>query len=145
MPPDHASVTTDLCRAGSSPAKRGKKKPCYTRSTSRVNQSWRHVDVNGKLLPVKCPVCGSVIEFDKRGFAGCGTCSLNLKKEDYNKWLAEIEARDPEMAPVVKFQDRFEQFAPRFEGHQKYQEKISGKQRREKRFLSKCARGGERD
>jgi len=126
-------------QAGPLPAKRvRKKKPCYTRSTTRTGQAWRHVDVNGKLLPVKCPGCGSVIEFDKRGFAGCGTCALNLSEKDYNKWLAEIEARDPEMAPVVKFQDHFEQFAPRFEGNQN-RKKISGKERRVKRLLSKCA------
>jgi hypothetical protein len=55
------------------------------------------------------------------------------------KERAELEARDPEMIPVLQFMQETEKFPPRFEGHANLQ-RISGKERREKRLQSRCAR-----
>ena len=118
-------------QAGSLPGEfifqRGKKLWQGVRSTTKHRQS----------LPFACPKCGSVVVYDDRGFAFCTGCawapSLMTRAE-----RAHLEARDPEMIPVFQFLDRMEQHAPRFEGHANNR-KISGKERRDKRFLSKCA------
>lgn len=112
------------------PAKRAsKKKPCYTRSTTKTGQSWRSViDESGKFTPVKCSKCGDVIVFDHRGFLSCGGCSHALSHEDREA----IAARDPEAIVARNYLKKFDAKIKR----------MSGKERREKRFLSKCARGG---
>jgi hypothetical protein len=51
---------------------------------------------------------------------------------------ADLEARDPEMIPVLQFLEKMEKYVPKFEGHAN-NKRISGEERREKRFLSKCA------
>lgn len=144
-PPNPKNSTIRPRRAGSLPAKpvarRGKKRPCYTRSTTRTGQAWRHiVDDNGNLRPFRCPQCGSIIVFDMRGFVGCGNCSWAPNRMTPAE-RADLERRDPEMVPILQFLENFEQFVPRFEGNANLK-KISGKERREKRFLSKCAAFG---
>lgn len=108
------------------------------RSTAKTGQAWKSViGDDGTLEPAKCPQCGSVIVFDKRGFAGCEGCSRTLSRKERE----ELEARDPEMIPARAYMDRLERHAPAFEGHANLK-RISGKERREKRFLSKCAAAG---
>ena len=112
------------------PAKRAsKKKPCYTRSTTKTGQSWRSViDESGKFAPAKCSKCGAMIVFDQRGFPSCGECDHALSHEDREA----IAARDPEAIVTRNYLKKFDAKIKR----------MSGKERREKRFLSKCARGG---
>jgi len=55
------------------------------------------------------------------------------------KERSELEARDPEMIPIFQFMREMEKFAPRFEGHANLK-KISGKERRNMRLQSRCAR-----
>ena len=105
------------------------------RSTTREGQPWKStIYDNGKPGPVACPKCGTVIMYDPRGVVSCweGSWSLTRKERE------ELEARDPEMIPIFQYLERMEQYTPRFEGHVNNR-KISGKDRREKRFLSKCA------
>jgi hypothetical protein len=106
---------------------RGKKPWVGIRSTTKTGQS----------LPFACPKCGSVVAYDDRGFAYCTGCtwapSLMTRAE-----RADLEARDPEMIPILQFLQKAEAWTPAFEGHAN-NKKISGKERREKRFLSKCA------
>ena len=118
--------------------RRGKVRPCYARSTTKTGQSWKStIDEAGKFAPAKCPQCGSIILYDQRGFAGCGACSRTLSRKERE----ELDSRDPEMIPASRYMDRLERHAPTFEGHANLK-RISGKERREKRFLSKCAAGG---
>jgi len=128
--PDQAGVLP-----GTFPAKRvqknrrGKKRPCYTRSTTKTGQSWRStIDEAGKFAPVKCSKCGAVIVFDHRGFPSCGQCDHALSHEDREA----IAARDPEAIVARNYLKKFDAKIKR----------MSGKERRERRFLSKCARGG---
>lgn len=109
--------------------RRGKKQPCYTRSTTKTGQSWRStIDEAGKFAPAKCPKCGAVIVFDHRGFPSCGQCDHALSHEDREA----IEVRDPEAIRARHYMKKLDAKIKR----------MSGKERREKRFLSKCARGG---
>jgi len=109
--------------------RRGKKRPCYTRSTTKTGQSWRStIDEAGKFAPAKCPKCGAVIVFDHRGFPSCGQCDHALSHEDREA----IEVRDPEAIRARHYMKKLDAKIKR----------MSGKERREKRFLSKCARGG---
>jgi len=128
--PDQAGVLP-----GTFPAKRmqkkrrGKARPCYARSTTKTGQSWRStIDEAGKFAPAKCPKCGAVIVFDHRGFLSCGGCSHALSHEDREA----IAARDPEAIVARNYLKKFDAKIKR----------MSGKERRERRFLSKCARGG---
>lgn len=56
---------------------------------------------------------------------------------------ADLEARDPEMIPILAYLARMERHAPSFEGHANLK-RIPGRERREKRFMSKCAAAGGR-
>ncbi len=147
MPPDYVDSTIRL-PACSVPAKaidlhqksgrNGKKKPCYTRPTSRVGQGWKHIiDGNGDLRPVTCPKCSSLIRYGKQTDITCHTCGWIPSKKEREA----LDAKDPEMIPVRKFHKEMEKFAPTFEGHANLK-RISGKERRDKRFLSKCAAVG---
>lgn len=108
------------------------------RSTTRVGQSWKSTtNESSKPEPFACPKCGEVIVYDRLLVAGCGSCSWSPTRKERE----EIDARDPEMIPVRQYTDRMEQHSPAFEGHANLK-RLSGKERREKRFLSKCARGG---
>lgn len=109
--------------------RRGKKQPCYARSTTKTGQSWRStIDENGATLPVRCPQCGAIIVFDHRSFPSCGQCSHSFTRAERE----ELDARDPELIPARRYMSRWDTKIMR----------MSGKERREKRFLSKCARGG---
>ncbi len=109
--------------------RRGKKRPCYARPTTKTGQSWRStIDEAGKFAPAKCPKCGAVIVFDHRGFPSCGQCDHALSHEDREA----IEVRDPEAIRARHYMKKLDAKIKR----------MSGKERREKRFLSKCARGG---
>ena len=108
---------------------RGKKRPCYARSTTKTGQSWcSTIDEAGKFAPVKCSKCGAIIVFDNRGFPSCGGCDHALSREDREA----IEACDPEAIRARRYMDRLDAKI----------KNLSGKKRREKRFLSKCAAGG---
>ena len=108
---------------------RGKARPCYARSTTKTGQSWRStIDESGKFAPAKCPKCGAVIVFDHRGFPSCGQCDHALSHKDREA----IEVRDPEAIRARHYMKKLDAKIKR----------MSGKERREKRFLSKCARGG---
>ncbi len=145
MPPDieDSNIRLPAC---SHPAKaidlrkqrggrKGAKKPCYARSTTRAWQSWKHIiNDNGNLQPVTCPKCGSMIIYDELMVVSCLICGWAPNKKE----LEELEAKDPEMIPVRTFHKEMEKFAPSFEGHANLK-RISGKERRDKRFLSKCA------
>lgn len=110
------------------PAKRVKKKPCYARSTTKTGQSWKSIiDETGKFAPAKCPKCGTIIVFDPRGFPSCGKCDHALSREDREA----IAARDPEAIVIRNYMKKLDAKIKR----------MSGKERREKRFLSKCAGG----
>jgi hypothetical protein len=104
---------------------RGKKPWQGVRSTTKTGQS----------LPFVCPECSCVVKYDDRGFAFCTGCawapSLMTAME-----RADLEARDPEMIPVLQFMQKAEAWTPSFEGHEN-KKKISGNERREKRFFSK--------
>ena len=88
---------------------------------------------NGKPEPVTCPHCGAMIVYDHRGFASCGSCEHLLTRPERE----ELDARDPEMIPARSYMDRFDASVRLY----KKTSKMSGKERRERRFLSKCARG----
>jgi predicted RNA-binding Zn-ribbon protein involved in translation (DUF1610 family) len=154
---DQAKITTDPSRAGSFPDNpidvprtrygNDKRKVAHInsvaglRATTKTNQSWKSVfDKDRNIKTFKCPKCGSVVRYDARGFAFCTGCSwapsLMTRAE-----RAKMEARDPDMIPFFQYLEKMELHAPRFEGHANTK-RISGKDRREKRFLSKCARGG---
>jgi ribosomal protein S27AE len=108
--------------------RRGKARPCYARSTTKTGQSWRStIDESGKFAPAKCPKCGAVIVFDHRGFPSCGQCDHALSHEDREA----IEVRDPEAIRARHYMKKLDAKIKR----------MSGKERREKRFLSKCAWG----
>ncbi len=128
--PDQAGVlprTFPAKRANKN--RRGKKQPCYSRSTTKTGQSWKSIiDETGKFAPAKCPKCGTVIVFDLRGFPSCGQCDHALSHEDREA----IAARDPEAIMVRNYMKKLDAKIKR----------MSGKERREKRFLSKCAGGG---
>ena len=147
-------ATTDLLRAGSLPDdpidahktryKIDHRKTTHInsvaglRATTKANQSWKSVfDKDGNLKTFKCPECHSLIRYDARGFVGCWSCSWTPSTMTPRERL-EMEAKDPEMIPILQFLDKMEKHAPIFEGHAN-NKKISGKERREKRFLSKCA------
>lgn len=128
--PEQAGVLS-----GTVPAKRiqknrrGKKQPCYARSTTKTGQSWRStIDESGKFAPAKCPKCGAIIVFDHRGFPSCGQCSHSFTRAERE----ELDARDPELIPARRYMDRWDTKIKR----------MSGSERRAKRFLSRCARGG---
>ena len=108
--------------------------PCV-RSTSRERQAWRHIiDDCGTLTVVKCPKCHYVIEYDRRGFPSCGRCAYTMTRAE----LDEMDAHDPDMIPARQFMHKAESWAPYFEGHEN-KKKISGDERRQKRFLSKVS------
>ena len=108
---------------------RGKKRPCYARSTTKTGQSWKSaINENGKPLPARCPKCGAIIIFDHRGFPSCGGCDYALSREDREA----IAARDPEAIVARNYLKKFDAKI----------KQVSGKERRERRFLSKFARGG---
>ncbi len=127
--PEQAGVLS-----GTVPAKRiqknrrGKKQPCYARSTTKTGQSWKStIDESGKFAPAKCSKCGAMIVFDQRGFPSCGECDHALSREDREA----IAARDPEAIRARHYMKKLDAKIKR----------MSGKERREKRFLSKCAWG----
>jgi len=131
---DGTSVNIRPQRAGTLPGEfifqRGKKPWQGVRATTKYRQT----------LPFTCPECGSVVEYDCRGFAFCTGCSwapsLMTRTE-----RAEMESRDPEMVPILQYLDRMEQHAPRFEGHANLKQ-MPGKERRERRLRSQCTYTG---
>jgi hypothetical protein len=142
---ERSEPTTDPGRAGPLPEefifRRWSAGP-GAHTTSRQGQAWKHVlDDNGKLRPFACPECGEDIVFIDGGkFVGCWSCawapSMMTRAE-----RADLEARDPEMIPVLQFLEKMEKYVPRFEGHAN-NKRISGKERREKRLRSQCAYTG---
>lgn len=120
------------------PAKRGKARPCYARSTTKTGQSWKStINESGKAAPVKCPQCGEMIVYDNRGFPSCGSCDHTFSRSERE----ELDSRDPEMIPALHYIERFDASARLY----KKVTTMSGKERRAKRFLSKCAAGGGAD
>jgi hypothetical protein len=121
-------------QAGSLPEEfifqRGKKPWQGVRSTTKTGQE----------LPFVCPGCGSVVIYDYKGFAFCTGCSW-APNQMTRAERADMEARDPEMKPILQFLEKMEKYVPKFEGHAN-NKRISGKERREKRLLSKCAAVG---
>lgn len=137
MPPDKTSATIRPSQAGSFPESRIFRRGPGGQPTTRVGQSWKSTtDGNGKPEPVTCPKCGERIVYDARRVIGCGSCSWSPTRKERE----ELDANDPEMIPAHQYMAKMDMHAPKFEGRNL--KRLSGKERREKRFLSKCAAGG---
>ena len=105
-----------------------------------MGQAWRQeICEDGQFRNFMCPDCQKagndvVIDYDSR-IAGCSRCGWtpsHLKPRE----RAELEARDPELVPAREYMEKIEDWAPSFDKNLK---KISGKERRQKRLLSKVA------
>jgi predicted RNA-binding Zn-ribbon protein involved in translation (DUF1610 family) len=102
----------------------------YERQTSK-GAAWRSwVDDTGKAVNFKCPECGEIYTYDHD--SKCKWTPDKLTSEE----RADIERGDPKMIPMLCYLEKIKLLISSFDRNLK---KISGKERREKRFLGKCA------
>jgi hypothetical protein len=89
------------------------------------------VDDSGNAVNFKCPECGLIFTYDHND--KCKWTPDKLTPQE----RGEIERRDPEMIPVLCYLEKIKRSVPSFDRNLRI---VSGKERRMKRFLSKCSR-----